>query len=95
MCPTARRRSQNIRITLLVDLLNVVDQASIGRAPNMTLPTMVILGSRSRSVTPAHAKNGVLAPGMGRDSQCDFAFGTFSLLFVVKRMIKWMAATPE
>ena len=95
MWPTARRRSQNIRMALLVDLLNVVDHATTGRAPNMTLLTIVILKATSGSLTPAHARKGALAPGIGRDSQCNFAFGRFSLSFVAKRMIKWMAATPE
>ena len=67
MWPTARRRSQNIRMALLVDLLNVVDQAIIGRAPNMTLLTMVKLRTTSGLPTPAHAMNGMLAPGIGRD----------------------------
>ena len=95
MWPTAMRRSQNIRIALLADLLNVVDQATIGRAPNITLLTMVILRPVSGSETPAHATNGVLAPKMGRDSQCDFAFCKSSLSFVAKRTIIWIAATPE
>lgn len=91
----ARRRSQNIRKALLVDLLNVVDKATIGRAPNMTLLTMVILRTTSGSLTPAHVTNGMFPPGIGRHSLRDFAFGRLSLLFVAKRMIKWMAAAPE
>ena len=95
MWPTAIRRSQNIRIALLDDLLNVVDQATIGTAPNITLLTMVILSPTSGLSTPAHATNGMLAPKVGRDSQCDFPFCRFSLLFVAKRTIRWRAATPE
>ena len=61
----------------------------------MTLLTMVIIPLASGSWTPADATNGLLAPGIGRNSQCDFAFGRFSLLFVAKRIIIWMAAIPE
>ena len=39
--PTPGRRSQNIRIALFVYVLNVVDHAATGRAPNMTLLTTV------------------------------------------------------
>lgn len=93
--PTAKRRSQNIKIALLVDLLNVVDQAAVGSAPNMTLLTIDKVKTTSGSSTPAHAANGMLEPGTGRNSQWVFAFGRFVLLFVAKRMIIWMAAIPE
>lgn len=88
-------RSQDIKIALFVDFLNVFDQAAMGRAPSMTLVSMITVPSMSGSSTPAHARNGAFVLGTNIDSQCDFAFGKLALLFVAKRTIKWIAATPE
>ncbi|CAL8581397.1 hypothetical protein XPA_007092 [Xanthoria parietina] len=82
-------------MALFVDVLNVFDQATMGRAPSMTLVSMNTILSISGSSTPAHARNGALVPGTNIGSQCDFAVGKLALLFVAKSTIKWTAATPE
>ncbi|MCJ1339864.1 hypothetical protein MMC09_005156 [Bachmanniomyces sp. S44760] len=85
---TARRRSQNIKMAFLLDLLDVVDQAAAGRAPNMTMLTNVMARPPSRSLTPTHATNGVLAPERVeiRNATSPSVVLTFSS--VEKRMIK-------
>ena len=85
--PTVRRRSQNIRIALLDDLLNVADHAAVGSAPSMTTLIMFIIWATSGSLMPAHATNGGLTSEKDSMSQCDFIFEGFNLCFFAKRTI--------
>jgi len=92
--PTARRRSQWIKIDLLVDCRNVVDHTAMGRAPSMALLTIFMERLVSGSMMLVHARNEASALGTGIDSQRDNFWGILNLLFVAKRMTRWMAATP-
>lgn len=82
-------------MALLADFLNVVDQADMGKAPNMTQLTICTVAETSESTIPAHAMNSMLDPGIGIDSQRVAACGGYNLLFVAKTMSKWIAATAE
>ena len=60
-------------MALLADLLNVIDQATMGRAPSIMQLTTPLIMKISGSMIPAHARNGALEPGTGKHSQRDFA----------------------
>ena len=95
MWEIAKRRSSDSRTILFEDSLNVVDQAIMGREPNIKLVNIVKLGQISGLRTPLHAWKGVLEPLIGIDRQCVFCSNNRNPLFVARSITRWMAATPE
>ena len=88
MWEIANSRSQDSKIGLFEDLLNLVDQATIGKEPNITFVNIVKLGQISGSTTPLHARKGVLEPLIGIDRQCVLCSDNRNLLFVAKSMTR-------